>query len=80
MSHAPKHLILQSQNGKMIFCSCLVIADQGGQKNRNGKNDYGSFMPRFLVMVSHSLTLNQYQNSLYFSSISRIYFGIRSQF
>ena len=22
---------------KIIFCSCYVTADQGGQKNRNGK-------------------------------------------
>jgi hypothetical protein len=34
---APKFLKLQLLNQKKQICSRLVTADQGGQKNRNGK-------------------------------------------
>jgi hypothetical protein len=35
--HAPKFLEFQLVNQKKQICSRLMIADQGGQKNRNGK-------------------------------------------
>ena len=34
---APKFLKFQLVNQKKQICSCLVTANQGGQKNRNGK-------------------------------------------
>jgi hypothetical protein len=50
MLKAPKFLKFQLVNQKKQICSRLLIADHGGQKNRNGKTITVLFLPCFLLV------------------------------
>jgi hypothetical protein len=57
MLQAPKFLNILAGKLKKQTCSRLVITEQAGQKNRNGKTTANPFLHSFLLMIMWAQTL-----------------------
>jgi len=57
MLQAPKFLNILAGKLKKQTCNRLVITEQAGQKNRNGKTTTNLFLHNFLLMIMWAQTL-----------------------